>query len=80
MGKRKLLKLAQKLKYCNERRPTKLNCSHLTQNYMRTTKYCLFHAMLEELQGIIKRSTFYVERVLILTHSLLKFYFAMPTF
>jgi len=31
-------------------------------------KYCLFHAMLEERQEIIKRSTFYIERVLILTH------------
>jgi len=31
-------------------------------------KYYLFHAMLEEKQEIIKRSTFYIERVLILTH------------
>jgi len=31
-------------------------------------KYYLFHAMLEEQQEIIKRSTFYIERVLILTH------------
>jgi len=31
-------------------------------------KYCLFHAMLEGLQEIIKWSSFCIERVLILTH------------
>jgi len=31
-------------------------------------KYHLFHSLLEERQEIIKRSTFYIERVLILTH------------
>jgi len=37
MGKQKLLKLAQKLKDFIKK-PTKLNCSHLPQNYMRTAK------------------------------------------
>jgi len=36
---------------------------------MRTTKIlCLFHALLQELEEISKRSTFHIQRVLILAH------------
>ena len=70
MGKRKLLKSVQKLKYCIEKTyELELQSSDSDLDKNRKEDICLFHAMSEQLQEIIKRSTFYTERALILTPS-----------
>ena len=70
-GELKLLKPVQKLKYCIEKTyevELQSSNSDLDENHKHL---CLFRAMLEELQEIIKRSTFYTERALISTPILL---------
>jgi len=72
MGKQKLLKPLQKLKYCIEKMyELELQSSDLDLNKNHKEDICLFRAMLEELQEIIKRSTFCTECALILTPILL---------
>ena len=72
MGKQKLLKPVQKLKYCIEKTyEVKLQSSDSDLDKNHQEDICLFCAMLEELQEIIKRSPFYTECVIILTPILL---------
>jgi len=72
MGNRKLLKPVQKLKYCIEKTyELELQSSDSDLDKYHNEDICLFRAMLEELQEIIKRSTFYTECALILTPILL---------
>ena len=72
MGKQKLLKPVQKLKYCIEKTyEVELQSSDSDLDLNHKEDICLFHAMLEELQEIIKRSTFYTECAVILTPILL---------
>jgi len=70
MWKKKLLKPVQKLKYCIEKTyEVEMQPSDSDENHKEDI--CLFRAMLEELQEIIKRSTFYTDCVLISTPILL---------
>jgi len=72
MGEWKLLKPVQKLKYCIEKTcEVELQSSDSDLDENHKEDICLFRAMLEELQEIIKISTFYTERALILTPILL---------
>jgi len=72
MGERKLLKPVQKLKCCIEKTyEVELQSSDSDLDENHKEDICLFRAMLEELQEIIKISTFYTERALILTPILL---------
>jgi len=65
MGKQKLLKPVQKLKKCiGKTYELELQSSDSDLDTNHKEAICLFHAILEELQEIIKRSTFYTERAL----------------
>jgi len=70
MGKQTLRKPAQKLKDCIEKTcKVELESSNSELYENNKKDICLFHAMLEKLKEIIKRSTFYIERIQILTQS-----------
>ena len=72
MGERMLLKPVPKLKYCIEKTyevELQSSDSDLDENHKQDIG--LFCAILQELQEIIKISTFYIERALILTPILL---------
>jgi len=70
MGKQKFLKPAHKLKDCIEKtHEVELQSSNSELYENSKEDICLIHAMLEELNKIIKRFNFYIELIQILTQS-----------